>query len=214
MVFKFLPGCATLSWMLALNWQSFTLPQSFNFNSDATVLDVGSGSGEQLSEASGRFKIALEPDFSSLRNCKARGLPSLRGCAEQIPLSTDSVDGVICKVVLCLTKEDQAVKEISRVLKPHGRAYLIVNGSGYYLRYLLFSPNIKHRIYGLRALLNTWLWTLTGKSLPGFFGDTIYQSKLRLNQYFIAYNLTAVSIRASRFIAWPVFIYTEVIKSP
>jgi hypothetical protein len=29
--------------MLTLKWQSFTLPQSFNFSSDATVLDVGSG---------------------------------------------------------------------------------------------------------------------------------------------------------------------------
>ena len=114
--------------------------------------------------------------------------------------------GVICKVVLPYTDEDRAIKEISRILKPGGKCYLICHGAGYYLRYLLINASWKVRFYGLRSLVNTWVWVVTRLRLPGFLGDTIYQSRRRLNGHFRANGLSIVSDQqAKRFLGLPVF---------
>jgi len=195
--------------MADLNWYSFLLPQTFDFPRSATVLDVGCGNGMQLEQASGRIKIGIDPDVGSAMQCKGKGFPVVIGNAEQLPFADNSIDGIICKVVLCLTDEDSALEEIARVLKPGGKAYIIVNGVGYYLRYLLIAWSIRYRIFGLRALINTWLWSRTRLRLWWFWGDTIYQSSGRLHQYCSRLNLKIVSERQSTFAGLPVFIYTE-----
>lgn len=126
-----------------------------------------------------------------------------------MPFVDDSFDGIICNGVLPFTIEDQAMREITRLLKPDGKCYLISLGSGYYLRYLLLSRSFKYKIYGLRALLNTWCWVLFQRQLPGFIGDTIYQSIPRLRRYFNENGLILVNERSTSFVGLPVFIYSE-----
>ncbi len=192
---------------------AYTLAQSFDFPSDAVVLDVGCGIGTELVQASGsdRLVIGIEPDLDSVKQAHARGFPVARAIAEHLPFPTDSFDGIICKGVLAFTLEDQAMREIRRVVKRDRKCYLAFNGSGYYLRHLLLG-SWKQRIYGLRALVNTWWWIITHRRLPGFVGDTVYQSERRLQRYFKSNGFKVISQRQSSFYGFPVFIYTEVLS--
>ena len=191
-----------------MNFHSYLLPQSFDFPASAVVLDVGCGTGQQLVEASGRLKIGVEPDVAAAKESHDRGILVVRAYAEHLPFPADTFDGIICKVVISLTLEDQAISEISRVVKPNGKCYLAFEGSGYYLRCLLLGSS-KRRLYGLRTLINTWWWAMTHHRLPGFMGDTIYQSRRRLRHYFKSNGLQIASERQKCFLGFPVFIYTE-----
>ena len=192
---------------------SYALAQSFDFPGDAVVLDVGCGIGTELVQAAGsdRLLIGVEPDLESVKQAHDRGFPVVRAYAEHLPFPTDSFDGIICKGVLAFTLEDQAMREIRRVVKRDRKCYLAFNGSGYYLRYFLFG-SWKYRIYGLRALVNTWWWIITHRRLPGFVGDTVYQSERRLQRYFKANGFRVISQRQTSFFGFPVFIYTEVLS--
>src|SRR5690349_2648366 len=104
---------------------SYVLAQSFDFPSDAVVLDVGCGIGTELVQASGsdRLVIGIEPDLDSVKQAHARGFPVVRAIAEHLPFPTDSFDGIICKGVLAFTLEDQAMREIKRVVKRGRKCY-------------------------------------------------------------------------------------------
>src|SRR5215213_3168156 len=198
--------------MDSLDSLSYLLPQTFNFPSSAVVLDVGCANGRQLTQVSGRSKIGVEPDAAAAIECLRRGFPVTRAIAEHLPFSNDSFDGVICKVVLSYPQEDKAIREIARVLKRNSSCYLANIGSGYYLRYLLLG-SWKDRLYGLRTLVNTWYWAMTNRRMPGFLGDTIYQSNRRLRRYFKENGLQVVSERQTCFLGFPVFIYTELLTT-
>lgn len=198
-----------------MDWQPYVLIQSLDFPSSAAVLDVGCGWGHELAQCPGRFKVGIEPDSKAAMKCHKynHGFPTLRASAEYLPFVDNSFDGIICKGVLPFTVEDQALREITRVLKPHGKCYLITLGCGYFVRYLLLSRSIKYKIYGLRALLNTYYWLLFHRRLPGFIGDTIYQSARRLHRYFNQNELTLIKEDSTAFFGLPVFIYSE-LKTP
>jgi len=198
--------------MDGLSSLAYLLPQSFDFPDSAVVLDVGCGKGAQLALASGRLKIGIEPDVVSATQCHQRGFPVVRAYAENLPFADDTFDGIICKVVLALTREDEAVREMARVVKPNSKLYLSFQGSGYYLRYVVLG-SWKERVYGLRTLVNTWWWAMTHHCLPGFIGDTIYQSPRRLRRYYKSNGLQISSERQKYFLGFPVFIYTEVVSS-
>ena len=70
-------------------------------------MDLGSGSGEQLSQLKQRgcLGVGIEPDDARARSCGSKGLVVLRGVAERIPIKDRSCDGVICKVVIPYTDE-------------------------------------------------------------------------------------------------------------
>lgn len=189
---------------------AYVLSQTFDFPASAVVLDLGCGIGKQLVEAPGKLKVGVEPDVASARQAHDRGFPVIRAYAEHLPFPTDTFDGLICKGVLAFTLEDQAMAEINRVVKQNSKCYLAFNGSGYYLRYLLLG-SWKDRIYGLRALVNTWWWVITHRRLPGFIGDTVYQSERRLRRYFRTNGMRVVSQRQKSFLGFPVFIYTDVL---
>ena len=194
-----------------MNFVPYLLPQSRDFAASAVVLDVGCGTGCQLAEASGRLKIGVEPDLAFAIQAHDRGVSVISAYAEHLPFASNTFDGIICKVVISLTLEDQTVSEIGRVIKPNGKAYLACEGSGYYLRCLLLG-SAKTRLYGLRTLINTWWWAMTHRRLPGFVGDTIYQSRRRLRQYFKSNQLEIVSEQEKRFLGFPVFIYCEIVS--
>src|SRR6185295_14216842 len=147
------------------------------FPSGALVLDVGCGTGQQLLELQRRGcrPIGLDVTWECVAKCRERGAAVLLAQGEAVSLRSSSVDGVVCKVVFPYTDERKLVHEIGRVLKPGGIAHLCSHGVGYYLRYIFCAGPWKGRVYGLRSLLNTWIYAVTGCRLPGFLGDTLFQ---------------------------------------
>lgn len=197
-----------------MEWADFVVRDfSFvEFAPGSRVVDVGCGAGEQLEDLrrAGLDPVGVEPSQSLVDEIKARGLPAVRGLAERLPLESQSVDGVICKVVLPYTDERKAIAEWARVLRPGGRVLAAYHGAGYYLRYLVSGPGFPTRVYGARSLVNTWWYALTDRRLPGFLGDTIYQSARRLAKYYDEVGLALErAVPSPRYGGKPVFIYHE-----
>jgi len=201
-------------------WSSYILyDYSFSDFSPATcVVDVGCGRGAQLEQvvARGCRAIGVDLDGEALAVCAKQGLTVVRARAEALPFRAGSLDGLICKVALPYTDEARALGEFARVLAPSGTAFVSSHGSGFYLRCLLGppgllgSPHWKERFYGLRAIINTWLYAVLGWRLPGFLGDTVYQTRGRLGRAYRRLGLRLVEdTRSPSFMGLPVFIYQK-----
>jgi SAM-dependent methyltransferase len=95
--------------------------------SDATVLDLGAGTGKLTRLLSARYAraIAVEPD-SRMRELIS-GADALAGTAEEIPLPHASVDGVFAAEAFHWFDGRVAVAEIARVLRPGGVLALLWN---------------------------------------------------------------------------------------
>ncbi len=197
-------------------WDGYILTDHrFEFSPGSVILDVGCGSGHLLSELqrTAAFVFGVDPDRSSLNECRKRGLNVVAGEAEKLPFADGTFDGILCKVVLSYTDDRKAVAEIARTLRPGATAYIVTHGAGYYLIYLLKNRPLATRFYGLRSLINTTFLSLTGKRLPGFVGDTIYQSERRLSQLYTANGLEITSSRSSTGpLGFPVFIYHKITR--
>jgi SAM-dependent methyltransferase len=176
----------------------------------ARVLDVGFGGGEQMKKllARGCRPLGVEYDAGLATRGAANGLRVCRAQAERLPFPNASLDGLICKVVVPYTDEAHAIAEMARVLRPGAIARVSYHGLGYSLKYLLTERDWKRRVYGARVVVNTWVYALTGRRLPGFWGDTLYQSRARLRRYYDRCALDLVEERpAARFAGAPVFVY-------
>jgi SAM-dependent methyltransferase len=173
------------------------------------VLDVGCGQGAQLTalREAGYQAIGLELASEAARACRAMGHPVIIAAAESLPFRGESCHGILCKVVLPYTDERLAITEIARVLAKGGVAVVYLHGLGYSLRYLLKPDTWKRSVYAARTIFNTMVYRLSGRRLPGFLGDTIFQSDGRLRRYYRSAGLTLESaIQARRFLGQPVFI--------
>jgi len=180
------------------------------FPPGASILDVGCGEGRLLQrfQERGHRVRGVEPNPAAVQAGRAAGVDIVQGVAEALPEPDASWDGVICRVVLPYTEEPRAVVEIGRVLRPGGRAFLVSHGAGFSLRYLLLGPGWRLRFYGARSLVNTWCWMAFGRRLPGFLGDTLFQSERRLRRYFRAAGLRVERYGGGRrFAGLPVFLY-------
>jgi SAM-dependent methyltransferase len=199
----------------SVSWFAYVAPDySFtDFPAGARVLDIGFGHGEQMRGVSrtGATAFGIEYDEALARRGRASGLAVCRASAEQLPVRTGTLDGVICKVVVLLTDEAKSVSEIGRVLRPGGIGHIVSHGVGYSRRYLVAGGYWKTRVYALRTIVNTWLYRVTGRRLPGFWGDTLYQSTPTLRRYYARAGLELVREHPSpRFAGAPVFIYHTV----
>lgn len=196
-----------------LEWAGYLAPDwPVEFPPGSSVLDVGCGEGRLLQKflARGHRVRGVEPNPAAVAAGRAAGVDIVQGVAESLPEPDASWDAVVCRVVLPYTDEPRAVAEIGRVLRPGGRAFLLTHGAGYSLRYLLLGPTWRLRFYGMRSLVNTWLWVATGRRLPGFLGDTLFQSGRRLNRYFRAAGLSVLRQGGGpRFAGLPVFLYHD-----
>jgi SAM-dependent methyltransferase len=98
----------------------------------ATVLDLGAGTGKLTRVLVRRYErvIAVEP-LDGMRAILERVVPEaevLAGRAESVPLGDASVDAVFAAQAFHWFATDDAVAEISRVLRPGGVFCVIWNG--------------------------------------------------------------------------------------
>jgi SAM-dependent methyltransferase len=98
---------------------------------DATVLDLGAGTGKLTRALVPRFArvIAVEPD-DAMREVLEEVVPeaeSLAGRGESIPLGNDAVDGVFSAEAFHWFASDESVAEIVRVLRPRGGLVILWN---------------------------------------------------------------------------------------
>lgn len=173
------------------------------------VLDVGCGNGAQLTRLreAGHRAIGVELDPEAARTCRRSGHTVVIASAESLPFRSNSCPGVLCKVVIPYTDEQLAIAEIGRVLAPGGVAILYLHGIGYSLRYLLKPDIWKRSVYAAKTILNTAVYRLLRRRLPGFLGDTLFQSETRLRRCYLSAGLTLEStIPSRRFVGRPVFI--------
>ncbi len=199
-------------------WDAFQYhPFRFDsFESGARVLDVGFGEGQQLRalREAGCVASGVEYNASLVEDAAREGFEVRQGVAEHLPFADNSFDGLVCKVVIPYTDEARAIEEWSRVLRDGGRALVSYHGAGYYLRYVVEGDDWKARVYGARSLINTWWYALTSSRLPGFFGDTLYQSEARLRKHYLAASLTVRKThQGKRYWGKPVFILHELSRS-
>lgn len=199
-----------------LAWDAYTLPRAQDrFAPGSVVIDVGCGDGRDLRQLAqqGGVAIGLDVDPGALADCRRANLPVVLAMAEHMPLRTTVFDGLLCNVAIPYTDESQVMREIGRILKPGARGYLCYHGFGYFLRYVLAGPNFRVRLYGLRSMLNTGYYRLTGNRLSGFWGDTLYQTHRRLLKYYRRDGLKLVESRTGKkFLGLTVFIYHVIEK--
>lgn len=197
-------------------WEAYTLPDTqANFEPGAVVIDVGCGNGKELKQLAERgcVAIGLDVDASALADCRRANLPVVLAPAEHMPLRARAFDGLICNVAIPYTDESQVIQEIGRILKAGARGYMCYHGFGYFFRYVVAGPSFRMRFYGVRSILNTWYYRLIGNRLPGFWGDTLYQTRARLLKYYQRDGLKLVESRTGKkFLGLPVFIYDLVVK--
>ena len=180
-----------------------------------TVLDIGCGDGELMSELAARGCSAsgVEIDRVLVEACQISGLRVTEGRAEDLPIADASIDLIVCSVVLPYTDERRAVAEWARVLKPGGAVNATFHGVGYGLDYLFHGPGWKRRFYGFRMLANTFFYGLFGRRLPGFVGDTLCQTERRMRSYYRKYGLDLESEQiVGVVLGSPQFICHRVVK--
>jgi SAM-dependent methyltransferase len=98
---------------------------------DATVVDIGTGTGANLrllKEIGFKNVTGIDPSAEAARWCAEKGLGDVRfGDAKALPLPDQSVDLVIATDVIEHVDDDQlAVREIYRVLRPGGTVLFTV----------------------------------------------------------------------------------------
>lgn len=186
------------------------------FGDGTYVLDIGCGVGRQMEVLAGQgcAVIGIDIDGAALKECRGKGLAAIQAAAEHLPLRDAGVGAVLCRVVLPYTRESAVIREIGRILKPGGRCYLSGHGAGYYLRYIFQNFTFKQRVYGIRSLINTWILIQRGRVLPGFWGDTVYQSRRRLNRYYRENGLRLIrDVPGGTYCGYPVFI-NQIVEKP
>src|SRR5215471_7687143 len=84
-----------------------------DFPAGSRVLDVGFGGGDQMRRlrVRGYRTLGLELDPELASRGRQNGLAVCRARAEQLPVRSATMDGVVCKVVIPYTDESRAVAE-------------------------------------------------------------------------------------------------------
>jgi SAM-dependent methyltransferase len=104
----------------------------------ATVLDVGCGDGQvsRLAAKLGAAVIGIDPTWNCVRVADERGTTVARAGAAALPFAEGSFDAVVaCLVFEHIRDVDDAIAEVSRVLRPGGRFCFFLNHP------LLQTPN-------------------------------------------------------------------------
>jgi SAM-dependent methyltransferase len=107
------------------------LVEELDLRPGRTVLDLGAGTGKltRALVATGARVVAVEPGEAMLAELRrvVRGVEAIRGGAEAIPLEDDSVDAITVAQAFHWFRQEEAVPEMHRVLRPGGAVGLIWN---------------------------------------------------------------------------------------
>lgn len=128
----------------------------FALKIDGEILEIGPGHGrlmKTLSDA-GKNVMGLEISDNLIQKLNNKGLKVQKGNILNIPFKNDSFSAVILEEVIEHIKDqDQAMKEIKRVLKPGGHLLLTTPNKWIY-RFLMYLSNIKNNIWKVELLKN------------------------------------------------------------
>lgn len=111
--------------------------KAIGFIGETHILDAGCGYGQwsiALSEKNGQISsIDINPGGLEIgrevsKALKRKNIAFSRGDLHRLPYGDASFDGVFCYGVLMLTREDIALSELIRVLKPGGKLYVCSDG--------------------------------------------------------------------------------------
>lgn len=180
------------------------------FEPGMAVLDVGCGEGNQVAAiaARGCRVTGIDPLPDAVARCCERGLNVVQGTGERLPFDDESFDAIVSRVVLPYTDERRVIAEMTRVLRPGGKVYLSCHGLGYHVYDFCKRRSFKKAIYHARSFVNAHVYRWTGRRLPGFWGDTLYQSPRAMHRYFRENGLIPCAAPPhDRFLSLPVFMY-------
>jgi SAM-dependent methyltransferase len=187
------------------------------FAPGATLLVVGCCEGELLRElaASGHQVAGTDRDPDYVAALVQEGHAVQQAGAEELPFAAESVDGIVSSGMLSGSDERNAIAEWHRVLKPGGVVLLSCQGFGHGLLCLMTATDWRTRVYGARMVINTWVYRLTGRRLPGFLGNALCQSESRLASYYAAFGFRVVQryVSSNLYMGQPVFIYQKLEKT-
>lgn len=157
-----------------------------------TVLEIGAGVGANFDHLPPDTRlIAVEPNEAMhprlLERAAERSIDlELVGApAERLPVPDDSVDTVICSLVLCtVTDPDAVVAEVRRVLRP--------GGTFRFVEHVAAHPTSPRR-WVQAAIARPWAWLFEGCQLcrdtatsietAGFADVSLHRSRLRLSVF-------------------------------
>lgn len=168
-----------------------------------TVLEIGAGVGANFDYIPpGTHLVAIEPNEAMhprlIQRARERGidLELVGGPAERLPVPDDSIDTVICSLVLCTVPDpDAAISEIRRVLRP--------GGTFRFVEHVAAHP-VSPRRWIQIAINRPWSWLFEGCQLcrdtgalvdaAGFAEVEMHRSRFRFS-VFVPVN-TVISGRA------------------
>jgi ubiquinone/menaquinone biosynthesis C-methylase UbiE len=94
----------------------------FNRYNCRKVLDVGCGLGSFIGKCPGIAEaIGVDANRKAVEHCRLRGLAVREGTAEQLPVDSNDLDGIMCAHLMEHIEEPEHVfLEFARVLRPGG----------------------------------------------------------------------------------------------
>ncbi|MFL6426804.1 MAG: class I SAM-dependent methyltransferase [Acidobacteriaceae bacterium] len=147
--------------------ESREIPQLLELTPASRVLEIGCGSGGyalRLAAATGSSILGVDINEAGIRNASSlareRNLDSrasfqLCDVAKPLPFPDQSFDAAFANDVLChITARDALLREIFRILKPHGR--LLFSDA------LILGGAVTHQEIATRSSIGTYIFTPPG----------------------------------------------------
>ncbi len=170
------------------------------------IVELGAGVGANFDFiAPGSRLVAIEPNLAMHPRLRDRAaardvdIEVITASAERIPLPDNSVDDVICSLVLCTVDDQKAVlDEVQRILRPGGRFRFVEH---------VAAPRPSARAWLQLGLRRSWKWLYEGCDLcrdtasaiehAGFDGVALNRSRLR-HSLFVPVNSTIHGVATTR----------------